>query len=286
MLLRCEQESRTHAFLRISMICALHLPSIHLHWVACLAVRGLTFGEEPGTQPLNTRMTQHIMSHLFDSFAVVRKERYAYGVLNQIERLVIATHNRKKGGEMVMILQARFPKLEVKLLADFEGAIEPEETGSTYAENAAIKSESAAQFTNEWSLADDAGLEIDALDGAPGLYSKRFGGEDLPFDQKMARILEMIKDLPAEERGARFRCCIALTPPPSIGGDTLIMEDTCEGQIYESTSGSGGFGYDPIFFLPELGCTMADLTAEQKHEISHRGKVLRRFGDWLESRIK
>ncbi|RYG21084.1 non-canonical purine NTP pyrophosphatase [bacterium] len=106
-------------------------------------------------------------------------------------RLVIATHNRKKAGEMLTILSERFPGLELLTLADFEGAPEPEEIGTTYAENAAIKAKSAAVFTGEWSLADDAGLEIDALDGAPGLYSKRFGGEDLPFPEKIAMILSI-----------------------------------------------------------------------------------------------
>ncbi len=196
--------------------------------------------------------------------------------------LVIATHNRKKAGEMVTILGSRFPGLELRTLADFEGAPEPEETGSDYAENAAIKSESAAGFTGCWSLADDAGLEIDFLDGAPGLYSKRFGGEDLPFPEKIAMILDLMKDAPPERRGARFRCFVSLTGPDS-SGPTKIFSATCEGQICTVPSGAGGFGYDPIFHLPELGCNMADLTAEQKHQISHRGKVLATVGDYLES---
>jgi XTP/dITP diphosphohydrolase len=188
-----------------------------------------------------------------------------------ISRLVIATHNRKKAGEMVTILGDRFPDLEILTLADFEGAPEPEETGTTYQANAAIKAESGAAFTGEWCLADDAGLEIDALDGAPGLYSKRFGGEDLPFPEKIAKILDLLADVPTEGRGARFRCAIALAGPT---GETRHWEATCEGRIAAEPSGNGGFGYDPIFWLTELSCTMADLTAEQKHAISHRGKVL------------
>lgn len=204
------------------------------------------------------------------------------------ERLVIATHNRKKAGEMIQILSSRFPELEFRTLADYEGAPEPEETGTTYAANATIKSESAAAFTGEWSLADDAGLEIDALDGAPGLYSKRFAGEDLPFPEKMAKILELLKDVPDENRTARFRCNIALTAPTALfpelndeTSETRIFEATCEGRIAREPSGNGGFGYDPIFYLPELGCTMADLTPDQKHAISHRGKVLRMLVDYL-----
>lgn len=196
------------------------------------------------------------------------------------DTLVIATHNRKKAGEMVQILSERFPGLNLKTLADYKGAPEPEETGTTYADNARIKSESAAAFTGEWSLADDAGLEIDALDGAPGVHSKRFEGEDTPFPEKMARILELLKHTPEEKRGARFRCCIAQTSPQ---GDTQLFEATCEGRIAHEPSGSGGFGYDRIFFLPDLGCTMADLTPEQKHAISHRGKVLRMLAERLES---
>lgn len=196
-----------------------------------------------------------------------------------VPRLVIATHNRKKAGEMVQILTARFPSLELLTLADYDGAPEPEETGRTYAANAAIKAESAARFTGEWSLADDAGLEIDALDGAPGLYSKRFAGEETPFPEKIAKILELMKDVPEERRTARFRCCVALVTP----FHSSVLEATCEGRIAFEPSGNGGFGYDPIFYLPELGCTMADLTAEQKHRVSHRGKVLRALGDMLET---
>lgn len=195
-------------------------------------------------------------------------------------KIVIATHNRKKAGEMTQILSARFPAIEFLTLADFKDAPEPDETGTTYAENAAIKADSAAQFTDEWCLADDAGLEVDAMNGAPGLFSKRFEGEDTPFPVKMDKILERLAGLPPEKRGARFRCCVALARPHSA---TQIFEATCEGRIADSPSGAGGFGYDPIFWLPELGCTMADLTAEQKHAISHRGKVLKAVGDYLES---
>lgn len=181
---------------------------------------------------------------------------------------------------MVQILSSEFPDLEIRTLADYPGAPEPEETGDSYPENAAIKSKSAARFTGEWCLADDAGLEIDALGGAPGVHSKRFEGEDTPFPVKMAKILREMEGLSEGQRGARFRCCIALTEP---GGTTQILESTCEGRIAEAPSGAGGFGYDPIFFLPEKGCTMADLTAAQKHEISHRGKVLRKLADYLQS---
>lgn len=214
--------------------------------------------------------------------------------------LIIATHNRKKAGEMITILSRRFPELEIKTLADYPGAPEPEETGKTYAENATIKALSAAAFTGELCLADDAGLEIDALDGAPGHMSKRFGGEDLSFPEKMARILELLRDVPDEMRTARFRCCVAVAWQGGENGEngenglrnnshnshnSHVFESTCEGRIARAPSGSGGFGYDPIFFLPELGCCMADLTSDEKHAISHRGKVLKLAGDWLEERM-
>ncbi|HEY0867337.1 MAG TPA: RdgB/HAM1 family non-canonical purine NTP pyrophosphatase [Fimbriimonas sp.] len=199
-----------------------------------------------------------------------------------IGRLVIATHNRKKAGEMIQILSRRFPSLDLPTLADYEGAPEPEEDGSTYAENARIKAESAARFTGEWSLADDAGLEVDALEGAPGLHSKRFAGESTPFPEKIQRLLALLGQVPDDRRTARFRCCVALAGPDR---ETLVLEATCEGMIAREPSGQGGFGYDPIFHLPDMGRTMADLTAEEKHAVSHRGKVLKALGDLLQARF-
>ncbi len=196
-----------------------------------------------------------------------------------MQTLVIASHNRKKAGEMVQILSARFPELELKTLADYDGAPEPEETGETYAGNARIKSESAAEFTGEWSLADDAGLEIDAMGGAPGLKSKRFEGEDTAFDVKIAKILELLKGVPEAGRAARFRCCIALTGPG--GASTEVFEATCEGPHRRSSQWRGRLRLRPHLLLPELGRTMADLTAAEKHEVSHRGKVLRMLADHL-----
>lgn len=191
--------------------------------------------------------------------------------MNAARRLVIASHNRKKSGEMVTILTAGLPGWEILTLADFPGAPEPEETGTTYEENAVIKAESAAVFTGELCLADDAGLEIDALPGELGPWSKRFMGEETPFTEKMQGILSRMEGLPTEQRGSRFNCWVALAAP---GQEAKTFHATCEGRIAEAPSGGGGFGYDPIFWLEDQGCTMADLTAEQKHAISHRGKVL------------
>jgi XTP/dITP diphosphohydrolase len=213
-----------------------------------------------------------------------------------LRRLVVATHNLKKGGEMATILGRRLPWLELLTLEDFPGSPEPDETGETYAENAAIKARSASEFTGEWAIADDAGLEVDALGGEPGLHSKRFGGEGLPFREKMAMILGRLIGVPEAKRSARFRCCVALAPapgdlhrlPPSLPGKeegVFVFEATCEGRIAFEPRGEGGFGYDPIFFLPELGRTMAELSPNEKHAISHRGKVLKLAGDWLEATL-
>jgi XTP/dITP diphosphohydrolase len=201
----------------------------------------------------------------------------------RIQRLVIATHNRAKAGEMAAILSKRFPSLGILTVADFSDAPEPEETGETYAENAVIKAESAAAYTGEWAVADDAGLEIDALSGAPGLRSKRFGGASSPFSEKIARLLEALREVPEESRTARFRCFVALSSPPSMRLEprARVFSGECEGRIALSPRGEGGFGYDPIFFLPELGRTMAELSFWEKHAVSHRGKVLKAVGDWL-----
>lgn len=194
-------------------------------------------------------------------------------------RLVIATHNDHKAREMRDILCARFPDLEIVTLKSYPGAAEPEETGASYVENAVIKAEAAAKATGQWCIADDAGLEIDALYGHPGLFSKRFEGEDTPFPEKMRRILERMDGITNGHRTARFCCAVALAHPHE---PTQTFEATCEGRIAYKPMGTNGFGYDPIFFLPELGCTMAELTPEQKHQISHRGKVLEKVGDCLE----
>jgi XTP/dITP diphosphohydrolase len=188
-----------------------------------------------------------------------------------VRRVVIATHNAKKAGEMATILGRALPGWEFVTLADYPGAPEPEETAADYEGNAVIKAESACAFTGEWCLADDAGLEIDALPGELGVHSKRFGGAELPFEAKMARVLAALEDVPEERRGARFVCWVALARP---GTEVETFSATCEGRIAWSMSGAGGFGYDPIFWLPERGCTMASLSADEKHAVSHRGKVL------------
>src|SRR5688500_2028609 len=159
--------------------------------------------------------------------------------------LVIATGNRSKGKEMADIL--RDTGLEILTLADFPGVdAEVEETGSTYRENAELKAVAAAQATGQLCIADDAGLEIDALDGQPGLYSRRFLGEDTPFDQKMDCILRTLKDVPDDRRGCRFNCAVAIAAPD---GRVFHCSGICEGKVALEKRGEFGFGYDPIFYL-------------------------------------
>lgn len=198
-------------------------------------------------------------------------------------RLVIATRNPAKAKEMREILGRLLDKRwEILDLTHFPPFDEPAESEDTYAGNALIKARAAAEATGELCIADDAGLEIDALDGAPGVHSKRFGGEHLPFARKIARILKLLEGLPADRRSARFRCVVALADG---SGYEQTFEATCEGIISAEPRGEGGFGYDPIFLYPEAGKTFAEMTPEEKHSVSHRGKVLRLAAEALSARV-
>jgi XTP/dITP diphosphohydrolase len=185
-------------------------------------------------------------------------------------KLLIATANDHKVEEIRQIL-ADFP-VELCDLRDFPPVEAPDETGLTYAENALLKARFYAKHTGLPALSDDSGLEVEALDGAPGLYSARFGGQDMPHSQKILRILELLEEQPERPRNARFRCCCALVDP--LNEQTLTEEATCEGSIARKPSGDQGFGYDPIF-LVDGRRTMAELSGPEKHAISHRGKSLR-----------
>lgn len=195
-------------------------------------------------------------------------------------RLVVATHNPHKAREIGEVLRARVRGVEVVPLSEYPGAPEPEETGATYAENALIKARSGLAHTGLPTLADDAGLEVSALPGELGPWSKRFAGEETPFEEKIERLLGRLEGV--EDRRARFVCWVALSFP---GGGERLFHGVCEGEVADRPAGGGGFGYDPVFWLPELGCTMAELTAEQKHEVSHRGIVLRRLAVWVERNL-
>jgi XTP/dITP diphosphohydrolase len=198
-------------------------------------------------------------------------------------RLVIATRNPAKAKEMREILERLLDeRWEIVDLTHFPPFDEPEESEDTYAGNALIKARAAAEATGELCIADDAGLEIDALDGAPGVHSKRFGGEHLPFPHKIAKVLSLLEGVPAERRSARFRCVVALADG---SGYEQTFEATCEGIIASESRGEGGFGYDPIFLYPEAGKTFAEMAPEEKHSVSHRGKVLSMVAEALSARL-
>jgi XTP/dITP diphosphohydrolase len=185
-------------------------------------------------------------------------------------RLVIATLNRGKGRELLALL-GDLP-YDVTLLADVPGAALPEETGQTYQENALIKARAAARATGALSLGDDSGIEVDALGGGPGLYSARFGGPGLDDAGRYTQLLERLRDVPPARRSARFRCVIALVDPRE--GERLV-EGVVEGFIAEAPRGTGGFGYDPVFFYPPLARTFGELSLHAKHGVDHRGAAAR-----------
>jgi XTP/dITP diphosphohydrolase len=147
-----------------------------------------------------------------------------------------------------------------------------EETGTTFHENAVLKAIAYAEAAGMLALADDSGLEIDALGGEPGVWSARFAGEATPYSERFRLLLERLSDVPEDRRTARYRCVIAMAEP-APGGLYDVVQGTLEGMIASTPAGTGGFGYDPIFFVPEFGCTVAQMPAEEKHLISHRGKA-------------
>ena len=187
-----------------------------------------------------------------------------------LKKLVLASGNRGKLNELSDLLQ----NLNFQVYSQAElGVTEVSETGTTFVENAIIKARNAAQHTGFAALADDSGIEVDALDGAPGVYSARFSGDDATDQKNNALLVEKLRGVPMAERTARYRAVIvfmrhATDPSP------IICEGSWEGLIQLESQGSGGFGYDPHFFLPEIGCTSAELSAEEKNSLSHRGQAL------------
>ena len=183
--------------------------------------------------------------------------------------LVLATLNPHKGRELVALLGA--VPFQIKLLSEFPDARLPEETGQTYAENALVKARTAARLTGALALGDDSGLEVDALGGAPGLHTARFGGPGLTDRGRWELLLERLRDVPPARRTARFRCVIALAGPAR---GEQVVDGVVEGVIAAAPRGSGGFGYDPVFFYPPLGRTFGEISDEDKQRVSHRGKAL------------
>lgn len=199
-------------------------------------------------------------------------------------KLLIATNNQHKIKEYQQIF-ADIP-FEVTTPRQEGLTLDPEETGLSFAENALIKARAFAKASGLLTLADDSGLEVDALNKAPGIYSARYGGTDKEAHQKRYQlVLEKLQALnaPDEARTARFKCAIAIVSPQ---GQAEVVEGTVEGQIASAPVGSNGFGYDPIFFLAEFGKTMAQLEDAEKHAISHRGRAAQAAIPVLKQRVK
>lgn len=195
-------------------------------------------------------------------------------------KIIFATGNENKLREIRQITENM--GIEIVSMKDAGYYTEVEETGTTFEENAYLKASAIAKKCNLPTLADDSGLEIDYLNKEPGIYSSRFMGEDTPYPVKNAELVRRMEGVPDEKRTARFVCAICLVRPD---GSSETVKATMEGRVAYKIAGENGFGYDPIFFLPERGCTSAELSPEEKNEISHRGKALRMMRDILEKEI-
>ena len=182
-----------------------------------------------------------------------------------MKRIVFATGNQNKMKEIRMILEdLGMPIYSMKELGIEEDIVED---GETFEENALIKARAIAKQFNQVVIADDSGLEVDALHGRPGVYSARYAGEGRDDQANIKKVLSELEGIPTEQRGARFVCALALVTPE---GEESVVRGTCEGQILTECLGSEGFGYDPIFYLPELEKTMAQIPKHQKNVLSHR----------------
>lgn len=198
-----------------------------------------------------------------------------------MKKIIFATGNAGKMKEIRNILS----DLPVQVLSMREVGIQTDivEDGKTFAENAVIKARAIMQLTGEVVLADDSGLEIDYLNKEPGIYSARYMGEDTSYRIKNANLIQRLEGVPDEKRTARFVCAIAAAFPD---GTVKTTEGTIEGRIGYEEKGENGFGYDPIFYVPEFGCTTAELSEEQKNKISHRGRALTEMKEILKDKLE
>ncbi len=196
-----------------------------------------------------------------------------------MSRIIFATGNAGKMKEIRKIMADL--GMEILSMKEAGVKVEPDENGTTYEENALIKARAVATLTDDIVLADDSGLEIDYLNKEPGIYSARYMGEDTSYRIKNANLIERLEGVPDEQRTARFVCAIAAVLPD---GRELTTRATIEGRIGYEEKGENGFGYDPIFYFPEKGKTTAELTEEEKNEVSHRGKALELMKEELKKR--
>lgn len=192
-------------------------------------------------------------------------------------RIIFATKNNHKMKEIREILDGK--GYEILSMTEAGIDIDVVEDGTTFEENALIKSRTIRDYVKDAIvLSDDSGLEVDYLGGKPGIYSARWQGEDTPYSIKNQNLLNMMEGVPEEDRTARFVCALAAAFPD---GTDKVVRGTIEGIVGYESAGENGFGYDPIFFVPEYKCTTAEMTPEQKNEISHRGKALRMIAKYL-----
>ncbi|MBQ6713634.1 MAG: XTP/dITP diphosphatase [Selenomonadales bacterium] len=192
-----------------------------------------------------------------------------------MKRIVLATKNKGKIKEMRELLAPM--NIEVLSLADFSPVDDAEENGATFAENAMLKARYYFAHTGTLCLADDSGLEVDALGGRPGVYSARYSGEDATDAANNAKVLREMEGIEKDKRTARFRCAMALVGE----GIELTTDGTCEGALLTEERGQGGFGYDPIFYVPKFDRTLAEMSSEEKNSISHRGAAVRKMADLI-----
>ena len=186
--------------------------------------------------------------------------------------IILATNNKSKVKEISEMMSGS--DITFVSLADAGINVEVEETGTKFEENALLKAREICKLSGKPTISDDSGLEIDALDGAPGIYSSRFMGEDTSYDIKNNALIEKLENVADPDRTARFRCCMALVLPD---GREFVTEGAMEGIIAREPKGINGFGYDPILFIPGYNRTSAELSSEEKNNISHRGEALRKM---------
>jgi len=197
-------------------------------------------------------------------------------------KLVLASRNRKKIKELETLLDSLSSKIQVLSLDDIGYTDDIVEDGTTFAENSRIKATVPATL-GYIGIADDSGLTVDALGGAPGVYSARYSGEDATDEKNNAKLLCELKEVPDEKRGAQFRTVVTCAFPD---GTEFQCEGVCEGRILHAPDGDGGFGYDPLFYFEPFGKTFAALTPEEKNSVSHRGKAMREFAEKFKDYIE
>lgn len=195
-----------------------------------------------------------------------------------MKEVIIATKNPGKAKEFEHIFAAR--GIEVRTLLDFPEIPEVKETGLTFEDNAILKAEAVSKALGKMVIGDDSGLMVDALEGRPGIYSARYAGEPKNDENNTDKVLSELKGLLEEKRTARFYCALAVAIP---GQETITVSGTCEGRILEERRGSHGFGYDPVFYVPEKGLAMAELSSDEKNKISHRANALKKLDVVLDS---